>query len=457
MKNNHKKKNEYQQLKHISEATLLEEASHVKLILKGIVVVALLIFSFIIWAGLVGIKETTTSYGHLIPEGEIQIIQHLEGGIIYKVFVNNGDHVNSNQVLLQMSTTQLTAELNQLRSREVALLLDSQRLNAFVNSNPVDLNSWGKEVVLSKYNPVQQESQISALLEDQGRLLNSQYEKLNDQVSSLENTVAQREEKLKELKEQETIWEKHMNLLNEEFAMYQKLKASNYVSYKDYLTVLRAVNQSKGDGARISSEIEQMTEAVKESKNKLKEAISLEKKEALEQLSKANAELLEVRHKIEKFVDAIERSEVKSTISGTIKGVTVSAGNVVKPGDVLMEIVPEGELLKVESRLLPKEIGNIHVGDPVQVKILTYDYSRYGSIEGSLASISASTFLDEENKPYYKAEIDLNRQFAGAEDNKKALKAGMTVQADIITGQKTLLQYLLKPIHRSVTQSFHER
>ncbi len=450
-------KNNYKQLKHVSDATLLEEASHFRLMMKGIIIIFSLLVIFFIWAALVEVKETTTSYGQLVPEGDIQIVQHLEGGIVQSVLVDNGDHVNPNQVLVQMATTQLTAELNQLRSREISLLLDAQRLNAFLNNETINLADWGKQVVLSKYNPVRYESQITALLEDQGRLLDSKYEKIKDQTSALQNTILQREEKLKELKKQESIWEKHMELLNQEFEMYQKLKKNNYVSYKDYLTVLRAVNQSKGDGTRINSEIEQTIQSIEESRNKLREINSQEREDALEELSNANSELLEVRHQIEKIEDALGRSSIRSSIAGTIKGINVSDGNIVKPGDDLMEIIPENENLNVESRLLPKEIGNVNIGDEVKVKVLTYDYARYGNVTGKLESISASTFLDEENKPYYKAKITLSRQYVGEKHHKNTLKAGMTVQADIITGQKTLLQYLLKPIHRSITDSFREQ
>ncbi len=447
----------YKQLKQISDAALLEESSHLKLIFKGIIVVFILLVAFFVWAAFVTINETSTTFGELAPKGNVQILQHLEGGIVSKVLVKSGDVVKKGQLLVQLAFTGQSAELSQLRSKEVSLILNSSRINAFLNNQPADIIEWGNRVVQSKYNPVQQKAQIATFLQDQQRLLQQQYATLRSQAASLKNTIAQREEKLKELHQQKIIWKKHIDLLRQEFGMYQKLKKDNYVSRKDYLTVLRAVNKAKGDGVRIDSEIEQTEESIDESKNKLAEVASNAREEALEELSKINSELLDVRHRIEKSTARIERTNVKAPVAGTVKGLDVAPGNVIKPGGTLLEIVPEGGELLAESKILPREVGHIKIGDEVSVKVLTYDYARYGSIKGKLTSISASTFDDTEGKPYYKAKIELEKQYIGSKRNPRRLRAGMTVQADIITGEKTLLQYLLKPIHRSVSESFTER
>lgn len=447
----------YEQLRHISEATLLEESSHVKLIYRGILFVALLIIAFIIWSAFVSLKEMTTTYGELVPKGNVQRVQHLEGGIVTKVLVNNGDTVKRGQLLVEFNALAQQSELDNLRSKEISLSLDSYRLNAFLNNKPANILQWADRVVESKYNPVKQRAQIETLLNDQKRFLESQYASVQTQQSSLKNTLLQRQEKLKELHKQKQIWEKHISLLRKEFSMYEKLKKNNYVSHKDYLTVLRAVNTAKGDGARIDSEIEQTEELIEEARYKFKEVVVSAREESLEQLSKINSELLSVRHQIEKLDERIQRANVVSPVGGTVKGIVVSAGNVVKPGGELLEVVPSSSELIAESRVLPREIGHIQKGDEVKVKILTYDYARYGAINGKLTNISATTFDDEEGKPYYRATITLESQFLGSEKYRRELRPGMTVQADIVTGEKTLLQYLMKPIHRSFNESFKER
>jgi adhesin transport system membrane fusion protein len=139
-----------------------------------------------------------------------------------------------------------------------------------------------------------------------------------------------------------------------------------------------------------------------------------------------------------------------------VKGIEAVAGSVVNPSGTLMTVVPSHQTLQVETRITTLDIGHVHVGDPVRVKVLTYDFSRYGSIDGRLAEISATTFFDEANKiSYYKGIIELDAQFV--KDKKNELRPGMTTQADIVTGSKTVLEYLIKPIYNNLHSSFHER
>jgi len=454
---NQKPTQHYKQLKHISDATLLEEASHVRMIFRGIIAMAVILLAMIVWSAFITVQEKSTTYGQLIPKGEVQVVQHLEGGIVTKVYVNEGDSVKQGQLLVQLDVTQDTAQLEELRSQEVAFLLESLRLNAFLNNKPANIAEWNQKILDSKYNPIKSKDQIAILLQNQKNLLESQYANIRHQQDIQKNTAALRREKLKELIEQRKIVYENLQLLNQEFAMYAKLRTSQYVSHKDYLTVLRAVNQAKGDVSKLDSEIEQTKEAIEEAENKLKTLIETARKEALEQLAKAEGSLLEVRHKIERLEDQLKRTSIIAPVAGIVKGIMAYAGNVIKPGGTLMEIVPQSGQLQVESKILPQEVGYVKVGDKVNVKVLTYDYARYGSIKGTLKNISASTFMDQDNKPFYKAIIELDKQYLGADKNARPLKAGMTVQADILTGEKSLLEYLLKPIQRSVSDAFHER
>ncbi|OGO94347.1 MAG: hypothetical protein A3F10_00170 [Coxiella sp. RIFCSPHIGHO2_12_FULL_42_15] len=454
---NDRKKAPYDQLKHISDVTFLEESSHLRLIFKGIIIVVTLIIAFIVWSAFVTVTETTKTMGQLIPEGQVQVVEHLEGGIVIQVLVKDGDLVKKDQWLIKLSTSEMEAELDQLRAQEIALVLKSERINAFLDNKPADKKAWGEAVLQSRYNPIVKIQEIEKMLNDQERLLHSEYQQLQSRKAALDNQLLQRKGKFSDLQQQKKVWEEHLRLLIKEFNMYEKLKENNYISQKDYLTVMRAVNQARGDGAKLVNEIDQAKEAIHETENKLKETDSTAREEALEELTKAHSDLREVYYKITKVVDRIQRSDVKAPLEGVVKGLAVYPGNVVKPGAVMLEVVPEGSRLIGETKVLPREIGYIHQGDPANVKVLTYDYARFGSIKGQLLSVSASTFLDQDGNPYYKAKIELSKQFIGPKLAPKKLKAGMTIQADIVTGSKTLLEYLLKPIHRSVTEAFQER
>ncbi|KTD18583.1 HlyD family secretion protein [Legionella lansingensis] len=453
----HQELQNYRQLQYISDVTYLEEASNTKLILKGLITVAILLLSLIIWSAFATITETTNTYGQLVPEGQIQVIQHLEGGIVNKVLVKDGDFVKKNQLLIELKTNELRAELDELESNETSLLLDSLRLKSFLDNKPANAGVWTKTLLESKYNQIKQKSEIDILVGNQVRLLNEQYRELEEIQQGLKNSLEKHNEELKELLNKKKIWEVHIKLLTEEFNMYQGLKNKSYISSKDYLTIMREMNQSQGEGATLDSKIAQTKQAIEEAGNKLQEITATTRKEALAQLAKVEADILTVDHKIEKYQEQIVRSYIRAPMAGTVKGITVFPGNVAKAADVLMEIVPEGERLIAESRIQPQDIGYIKTGAQVKVKILTYDYARFGTIDGQVSNISASTFFDEKGNPYYKAQIQLAKQYLGSPTQKKSLKSGMTVQADIITGSKTLLEYLFKPIQRSITDAFRER
>lgn len=452
-----KSQRNYEQLHQISSATLLEESSHLKLIMQGIVVFAMLIIALIIWAAFSDVQETAITFGEVIPKGKIQVIQHLEGGIISNVYVNNGDEVRKGQILIKMSPASTQAELSQLQSREITLVIDKERLEAFVKDHGVDLPKWSDAVIKSKYNTVQNHSEIAKLLEEEKSHLEAQYKSYQDQESILMTALQKNKEQKHELENQMKVLDRHIKLLTEEFDMYHKLKQQNYVSHRDYLVVVRELNKAKGERVRLDSQYEQIQDDIKESGFKLQELNSSTKEKALKELGLINDKLLESRHKIEKIEERLNRLVIKAPISGIIKGIAVFPGNVVQPGGQLVEVVPINTEMLVESRINPRDIGFVKVGDQVKVKILTYDFARYGSIKGKLINISAATYNDEENKPYYRATIKLDKQYIGANGAEKKLKPGMTVQADIVTGEKTILQYLLKPIHRAGDAAFSER
>lgn len=452
-----KNKRNYEQLHQISSATLLEESSHLKLVMQGIIVFAILMIALIIWSAFSYVKETAVTFGEVIPKGKVQIIQHLEGGIVSQVYVNNGDEVKAGQVLLRMSPTAVQAELQQLQGREIALVVDKERLQAFINNKGAQLPQWSDAVIKSEYNTVKNHEEIKQLLEEEGKHLASQYKAFQDQKTILTASLEKKKEQQKELDTQMSVLDRHIKLLTEEFDMYHKLKAQNYVSHRDYLIVVRELNKAKGDRVRLDSQYEQVKEEIIEAEYKLRELDSSTLEKAREELGTVNDKLIEQRHLIEKMQDRLNRLEIKSPVTGVVKGIAVFPGNVVQPGGQLLEVVPTGEEMLIESRVNPKDIGFIKEGDKVKVKVLTFDYARYGSIEGTLAKISASTFNDEKGNPYYQATINLSQQYIGANGGKKYLKPGMTVQADIITGEKTILQYLLKPIGRARESAFRER
>lgn len=452
-----KKDNRYQQLHQISTATVLEESTHVKIIMRGIVILSVLIATLILWSAFTYIQETAVTYGEIMPKGQVTLIQHLEGGIVSRVLVDEGDSVKKGQLLIRLDEKASLAELEQLRSREVTLTIDSERLRALLNNKPADLVEWSKAVINSKYNTIKNHEQVKKLLEDEQAHLESQYRYRDAQKKTLEASISRKQEQLKEARNQLSVWEAHIELLTKEYNMYTQLHDKNLISQKDYLGVLREMNKARGEKEKLNSQIIQLTEAIIEANSKSEEVSSAARENTRKELGKVSDALLEVQHKIEKIEDRLIRANIVSPTDGIVKGLKVAAGNVIQPGAELLEVVPYGQEYVAETRINPRDIGHIKPGDGAKVKILTYDFARYGSIQGKIEKISASTFFTDDGKPYYKATIDLKDQHVYRGGKKYNLKTGMTAQADIITGEKTLLQYILKPIHQSVSSAFTER
>ncbi|OGO93341.1 MAG: hypothetical protein A3F41_01420 [Coxiella sp. RIFCSPHIGHO2_12_FULL_44_14] len=445
----------YAYLKQASTASLLEESPQLFFIIRGIVIIAVIVLLLIAWASVATIQEVATTYGEIVPIDRVRSIQHLEGGIVKRVLVKDGEKIQEGQLLVQMDETASKAELEKTRSHEVTLMLDKERLQTYLSKKPADFQQWRDEIM--RHRVAVNEQEIDERLAKEKDLLISQNEDRTNQEEILKIQFIQQEQQLRKFEHQLQVWNKHLQLLTEEFSMYEKLKEEQYIAHRDYLTILRELNNAQGEQARLIAEITRLKESLIEHQYKLKELNSTLNTAAQKELGTVNDELVETHHLIEKLESTQQHTEVRAPLSGIIKGVRVFAGNVVQPGGLLLEIVPLNQEMLAETRIAPKDIGHVAINDPVVVKLFTYDYARYGSLKGKLIEVSASSFTDDEGRPYYKAVTKLNQQYLLHDKKKKQLIPGMTVEADIVTGQKTLMQYLLKPIQHSTTSAFRER
>lgn len=233
------------------------------------------------------------------------------------------------------------------------------------------------------------------------------------------------------------------------------------------LEIQEARERSKkmNENLRIAKEVFKMNADLYEQGYASKFALLTNQKEVSEIEGRAHLELGQVKSQlaqtnevVKRLQNKVSRFEIRSPVQGLVKGLKVNTiGGVIEPGETLMEIVPLDKNLVVEARILPRDIGHVAVGQTVRVKISSFDFSRYGAVKGVLDFISATTFLDEQKQPYYRGRISLERSYAGSNPSANKILPGMTVQADILTGEKTLLAYLLKPIHLSLLSAFSER
>lgn len=409
----------------------------------NILVACIIVIAFIVWSAITPLEEIANTTGQIIPSGFIKSIQHLEGGIISEIKIQEGDTVKEGQLLIMIDGKGAQSELEQALAKEASLKIKAERLRAFGLGQKPNFTEFAQ----GNKNLVNDQQSIYDMQvknrEDQRSIIDKQQEQ---QKSLLRIQLGQE----KDLRDQAAVAEKQRDVNKELFEKRLKTGTEYRNSEENVSRVNKELNQ-------VLNQMQQTKQAIAESENKLTELGTRLRNEALTEMGNVTGEIAQVKESITKLQDRVNRLEIKAPVSGIIKGLKTNTLNgVIQPGEEIMQIVPENAM-EVEAQLNPKDAGNTQIGQNVTVKVSAYDYSRFGSIEGKLKSVSASTFLDENKRPYYKAFITLNQLYVGKNPNANKLSVGMTVQADIHTGQKTLLQYLIKPVYNAVKSSFTER
>lgn len=448
---------QHRQKRYLPGNLLLEETSSMPLVLWSIGVISTIIILLVIWASIAQVKETAVTFGEIVPSGQVQMIQHLEGGIVEKILVQDGQMVKKGQVLIELSATQAYADLQQTRSHELALLLDIARLQAFINHQTPDLGKWKAVIMQSKYYNGDNQKEIDQLLQEEEQHLSLQQATLVDQTRILQDQLSQKKNEVGKIEQQKQQATTQLELLNKEKKMYDDLGKDMPISQRDYLAILRQINETQGALNQIPDLLQQAQSAAAETQNRLNELTSNANQAAAKELSDVQSELSQVKHATERAEDRVNRLEVTAHVDGIIQGLDLKPGSVIQPGGKIMELVPTGDNLVVKTRISTRDIGYIKIGDKVSVRVNTYDYSRYGDIDGLVKTVSPTTFLDENKQPYYEGIVSLSKNYVGNDPNKYKLQPGMTVQANIVTGEKSVMSYLLKPIKTTLSSSFKER
>jgi len=428
----------------LSRAILLEESGPPRAIVTTVGIISLFLFGVITWAAITTLNETSMARGQIMPASSVQPVQHLEGGIVSQVLVQEGDQVKKGQSILIMAPTAALADLDRIKARHIALVLQIARLKAFAEEKPEEFSAYKKNYPL--------------LVKDQSDVLNQQNKSRKAQQAVALSLIAEKNNELVLLSRKTATEKKNLALISEEMVMRQELTRKGLGSKITLLEIQRAYNKAEGElnntlltKASINANIAQ----VKGSLVALNEKF---RNDALIQVDSLSSERAQLSAQITRLQDRVKRLSVLAPADGIIKGLKYrSAGSVIPPGDIVAEIVPVSDDLVAEVRISPRDIGHVKVGSKVIIKIDTYNYSRYGSISCRLSQISASSFMDNKGHTYFKGVINLPQNYIGADPQSNRITPGMTVVADIQTGKKTLLQYLAKPINNALDTSFRER
>jgi len=427
----------------LAQAIQLEENSHSFTINTAIYFTLVLMLSAIIWAWSTNVSEVATSHGEVIPAGLIHNIQHFEGGIVQQINVHNGSKINQGELLIRFSPHLLLVEREQLDVKKASLDLEQERLHALFESREPDFSLFSEKF------PILTKKQII--------IYKGQKHTLESELKVIDKRISLKKHELERQKNQAKSIQRELKLLKEQVSIRQKLARQKIVSRTELISSQSNLASAESeyrtiqDGVFIAeSALEEAQLLRLEATAQFLEELELKAGGVASQLAEVNQRLIEIDKK------SLQLS-IYAPISGIIKSLTVNNINeVVEPGQVILQIVPVDDEMIIEARIVPEDIGRINIGQQVNVKFDSYDPARYGTVKGQVSQISASTYLDEKQQPYYRAEISLEKNYVGNVSSKMKIIPGMLVQADVKTGSKSILDYLMKPVSRGFSNAFTE-
>lgn len=432
-----------QQKRYLSQAIRLEESTNPVIARLTMGLISLAIISFIAWAALTNINEVAHTPGEVTPLGHQQVVQHLEGGIVRTIHVQEGQRVKQGDILLSLDGAGSEDDLARAKAKEVSLILQEERLRAFIDGREPDFSRYAKD------NPKQVRDQ-TMFFEGMVKARREEQQVIAEQITQKRRAIQTLQSDLKTARDNRIITK---DLYDRRATLNQK----GYVSDVQYLETKQRLNDIDGLIQQTQSRIAVMRAEISEFENRLASLNAQQRDQAHERLDQIIHEKAQNDEVFEKLKNRVGRLEVKSPTDGAVKGLALNTiGAVVQPGQVLMEIVPLDERLVVEVKIPPQHIGHVKAGQNVQVKFSSFDFSRYGFVKGTLEHISATTFQGANGERYYTGRVALDRHYVGGTPE-NSIVPGMTVMADIITGEKTVLDYLLKPIQVAMKTSFTER
>lgn len=409
------------------------------------VIVISFVGTFLWWASEATLDEVTRGEGNVIPSGRTQIVQNLEGGILAELLVRDNVIVERNAVLLRIANTTAESNFQEMRSQFNALKGQIARLESEAN---------GKDLVF----PPELERDAPRVAENEMSLHQARILQLDTQKAVLRDQVTQREQEISELRGKLQSLSRNLDLAKEERQISVPLVPVGAVSRVDLLRLDRQVADLEGQVNSVRLSIPRSETALNEAQRRLDEKDATFRSDALGELNQRRNQYSAIAERIQADQDRVIRTEVRSPVRGTVKEVKVNTvGGVIRPGQDLVEIVPLEETLLIEARIRPADIAFLRPGQAAMVKITAYDFSVYGGLKAHLEQISADTIKDEKNESFFRIRLRTEKNSLGTEEHPLPIIPGMTATVDILTGQKTVMDYLLKPILKARDRALRER
>jgi adhesin transport system membrane fusion protein len=411
--------------------------------------VAIVIVVALIWASFAQLDQVTRGEAKVVPSSATQLIQSAEGGIIKDMLVKEGDIVKEGQVLVEMDNTTVATDVNELQQRLWTGLAATARLQAELDGKSPNEIQFDKEL-LAKAPEVAEAERAQALVRQQ---------QLQSQIATLQDTIEQRTQELRSIDVKVSSSQVSLGLAQRRANLQQKVYESGAGSEAEYISAQQEVQRIATDIANAEASRPPARAALQEAQSKQREALTTFRADTATDLAKHRADLASVTQLLAGGTTKLGHQVLKSPVYGTVKEIKMrTVGGVAQPAQEIMEIVPIEDTLLIEAQIRPQDRGFIAPDQPAKVKITAYDYSIYGGLDAKLEQISADAIENEKKETFFRVRLRTDRNYLiGKQGEQLPIIPGMTATVDILTGKRTVLEYLLKPILKARQTAFTER
>jgi len=421
-------------------AILRQEPLRARMLLRSIAIVFVL---FVLWAAIANLDEVTRGEGKVIPSKQIQVLQSIDGGLVSEILVREGDVVQANQLLVKIDETRFASSVKENRVMYLGLVAKAARLKA---------TSDGKPFV----PPPEVVKDVPQLADQERQLYEAKRSEMEAAISIARQQLIQRQQELGEAQARRAQASQGYDLTSRELTVTKPLINSGAVSEVELLRLERDVSRYRGERDMASSQISRIQAAINEAQRKIEEVSLNFRNDAGKELSETVSKLNSLAEGSIALSDRVKQSSIRSPVKGTVKRLLVNTvGGVVQPGKDMIEIVPLEDALLLEAKVLPRDIAFLRPGQQAVVKFTAYDFSIYGGLEGTLEHIGADTVMDDKGNAFYIVRVRTNK--AGFGDANLPIIPGMVAEVDILTGKKSVLAYLMKPVLRAKSVALSER
>ena len=408
-------------------------------------IAAALLLGALLWAGFAVLEEVTTGEGKAIPSSKVQVIQNPEGGIVSAIFVREGQVVDKGDTLLRLDDTRFMSSRSESEVDRLTLTAQVERLAA---------EAEGRSLTL----PAEVTSSAPQVAADEQALYESRQRRLASEQRTLNEQLRQKTQELAEFRSKQEQFRSSLSLVQQELDMSAPLVSSGAVSPVEILRLKRNAVELRGSMNANTLAIPRAEAAISEIKSRGQESELGFRADAARELNEKRNDLARISASRIAIDDRMSRTTVVSPVRGIVKTLKVNTiGGVVQPGSDLLEIVPLEDNLLIEAKVRPQDVAFLHPGQKAMVKFSAYDYTLYGGLPARLELIGADTITDDKDNSFYLIQVRTDSNHLGSDSSPLLIIPGMIATVDIITGEKSVLDYLLKPVLKARAEALRER